>query len=251
MTRITDPQKLADKADRQLSALVEHCGIDRAAQPKLLEIGFKNGYFLEACRHRGIEATGTEINAAYYASTRQRSPELDLVLCEGQTIPLPDATYDYVVSFQVLEHVASIETVLRECLRVLKPGGLMYHVCPNYQSFYEGHYKVIWCPYFNRAAGRAYLKLLGRYKPHYETLNLVKPGPVARVAKQLGGDVVSVGKEQFLGQFNDRNIELLDVKLLQRLARGMQRLGPISHLLLRAFTVMNWHYPIRLIARKP
>jgi SAM-dependent methyltransferase len=43
-------------------------------------------------------------------------------------LPFADGTFDYVVSDQVLEHVAgNPQTAVDECWRVLKPGGLAVH----------------------------------------------------------------------------------------------------------------------------
>ena len=39
------------------------------------------------------------------------------------TVPLPDATFDLILSTQVLEHVAEPGRYLAECHRLLKPGG--------------------------------------------------------------------------------------------------------------------------------
>ena len=39
-------------------------------------------------------------------------------------------TFDFVMSFDVLEHVADFETALAECFRVLKPGGVLFFTVP-------------------------------------------------------------------------------------------------------------------------
>ncbi len=49
--------------------------------------------------------------------------DADIAILPGTPVPLPDATADLVVSFQVLEHVWDVEWYLSECRRLLKPGG--------------------------------------------------------------------------------------------------------------------------------
>lgn len=53
----------------------------------------------------------------------------------GEKIPLPDSHVDVVYSRQVLHHTQNLNQVLRECARVLKPGGIFLacreHVVDN------------------------------------------------------------------------------------------------------------------------
>jgi len=49
----------------------------------------------------------------------------DLLLPPDGRLPMPDETADIVLSSQVLEHVPNVELHLAECIRVLKPGGLL------------------------------------------------------------------------------------------------------------------------------
>lgn len=48
----------------------------------------------------------------------------------GDAIPVPDATFDWVCSNSVLEHIDAIEGVLHEVARVLKPGGVFLFTVP-------------------------------------------------------------------------------------------------------------------------
>lgn len=41
-------------------------------------------------------------------------------------LPLPDASVDVVVNFQVIEHLWDQPQFITECLRVLRPGGRSY-----------------------------------------------------------------------------------------------------------------------------
>jgi SAM-dependent methyltransferase len=49
--------------------------------------------------------------------------DVDVRITPGAPIPLPDASADGIVSFQVLEHVWDLDWYLGECRRLLKPGG--------------------------------------------------------------------------------------------------------------------------------
>lgn len=64
---------------------------------------------------------------------------LDFVLDESLQVTAPDNSFDMILSTQVLEHVEEPESYLRECLRLLRPGGKLVltthgiyadHPCP-------------------------------------------------------------------------------------------------------------------------
>ncbi len=57
----------------------------------------------------------------------------------GEAIPYPDQSFDAVLTFDVLEHVRDLSRVLNECYRILKPGGKMYLVFPQFMHPVEHH----------------------------------------------------------------------------------------------------------------
>ncbi len=68
------------------------------------------------------------------------NPWATVLLRPDGTLPVEDASFDAVLSTQVLEHVTDPATYLRECLRVLRPGGrlllsthgiMVYHPDPD------------------------------------------------------------------------------------------------------------------------
>ena len=71
------------------------------------------------------EHTAIDINADALEAARETYPELDFQLSEGGTLPFPDATFDLIASWTVLQHVRPelIDDVLADLKRVLRPDG--------------------------------------------------------------------------------------------------------------------------------
>lgn len=53
-------------------------------------------------------------------------PNVRLLEAAGENIPLPDSALDLVYARQVLHHIQDLPRLMRECARVLKPGGLFF-----------------------------------------------------------------------------------------------------------------------------
>jgi SAM-dependent methyltransferase len=243
--------QLRQKARNQLQQFLAECKITDYRNKRILEIGFKNGLFVDECQKAGLIPTGLEINKGYYETVKARFPYLDLIWYDGSTIPVSDNSFDFVVSFQVLEHAGSTEHMFDECIRILKPGGIMYHVCPNYHSFYEGHYNIIWLPFLNKTTGRLYLKLLGRFTPYFESLNLIKPSLAGQALKKYNNiTVISLGKREFVNNFNTEQIEKVNQKFLRTILGLLVRAPLLKKTALGLFVITNLYYPITVIARK-
>ena len=64
---------------------------------------------------------------------------LFFALADGMYLPFESGTFDLVLSHAVIEHVANAPLYLRECARVLAPGGCMYLSTAPYLSFAGAH----------------------------------------------------------------------------------------------------------------
>jgi SAM-dependent methyltransferase len=62
------------------------------------------------------------------------------VICEATKIPLPDSSFDTVLSTQVIEHVEDHQALVREAFRLLKPGGYFIVSGPMYWHLHEEPY---------------------------------------------------------------------------------------------------------------
>jgi SAM-dependent methyltransferase len=77
---------------------------------------------------------------------RRRSNIREIVLGDMTRAPFPDASFDVVVSVEVLEHVEEDERFVYHAQRVLKPGGVFLMTtpngdhCPNTNPDHKRHY---------------------------------------------------------------------------------------------------------------
>lgn len=80
---------------------------------------------------------GTEVTSDLYRDGRR--PSRPVVLARGEDLPFPDASLGLCTFFDVLEHVANEDAMLREVARVLRPGGLAVLSVPAYMSLWSEH----------------------------------------------------------------------------------------------------------------
>lgn len=102
---------------------------------------------------------------------RERSlGNLHFALADGMYLPFADGSFDLVLSHAVIEHVADAPLYLRECARVLSPGGRMYLSTSPYLSFAGAHLPRLKVPVpLHLLAGRrvafASFRFLARHAP--------------------------------------------------------------------------------------
>ena len=97
---------------------------------RFLDIGCSAGFILEAARNVGFEPYGVEISPIGYKFARE---ELKLNVFPGflEDAKYPDAFFDVVTIYHVIEHVPDPSAVFREIRRILKPDGLLEVWTPN------------------------------------------------------------------------------------------------------------------------
>lgn len=105
----------------------------------VLEMGFGNGGFLAFCRDRGARAVGVELDVSLVERARSDGFEAhefsDTLLAE-----MAPNQFDAVAAFDVFEHLeyASLETLLCDLHRLLRPGGVVLARFPSGDSPFSG-----------------------------------------------------------------------------------------------------------------
>ncbi|MCL4848444.1 MAG: methyltransferase domain-containing protein [Acidobacteria bacterium] len=87
----------------------------------------------------GIDLVDRFADAGTRLADELGRPNLTFAQADGQALPFVDESFDAVLSHAVIEHVADAPRYLRECRRVLKPGGWMYLSTAPYLSFAGAH----------------------------------------------------------------------------------------------------------------
>ncbi|MDD2307391.1 MAG: class I SAM-dependent methyltransferase [Prolixibacteraceae bacterium] len=62
------------------------------------------------------------------------------VICEADNIPLPDNSFDTVLSTQTIEHIGNHQGLVNEAFRLLNPGGIAIISGPSYWPLHEEPY---------------------------------------------------------------------------------------------------------------
>ena len=77
------------------------------------------------CGTRPYEPLFLERSFRYIGADLYGNPQAEIQFASGEQLPLEASSVDIVFSSQVLEHVCAVSEYLKECKRVLKPGGLL------------------------------------------------------------------------------------------------------------------------------
>jgi SAM-dependent methyltransferase len=196
-------------------------GLDftRGAQRRVLDVGCGAGDFLVIARGLGWLSYGVELDPNAVATARERGCEI-----LGSEVNELDARYeqyfDVVTLSHVIEHVRDPTQTLRDCLRLLKPGGQVWIETPNIDSVgyeaYGAHWRGLESPrhlvLFNPAALRSCLERAG-----FERVEVSPAG------QYLTGHMFMVSANMQLGRIAARDLGPLPADARARLKLALRR----------------------------
>jgi SAM-dependent methyltransferase len=93
---------------------------------RLVDLGAADGALVEVCKQRGLVVTGLDA--------------VDGIDFEKDAIPLPDASVDVVTAVSIIEHLRCANIFLSEIRRILRPGGSLLLVTPNWYYSWRDFY---------------------------------------------------------------------------------------------------------------
>lgn len=128
--RTTYPNELAKYLVRRF---------DLRPSSRFLEIGCGRGDFLRAFHENGLECSGVD----FEAKSVELSREFDVRQCNvsNEALPFSDESIDIVYHKSLIEHMYDPDNLMNETYRVLKKGGKVIILTPDWvsqmRSFYE------------------------------------------------------------------------------------------------------------------
>ncbi|MEF7616692.1 class I SAM-dependent methyltransferase [Aquincola sp. MAHUQ-54] len=125
-----------DAADGEVRLLPAQAG------GRLLDVGCGSGEWLATMRRHGWQVAGVEFDDTAAALARSRGLAVATGTLEQQRFA--PASFDAITLNHVIEHVPDPAATLRECARLLRPGGRLVLFTPNAASLGHAWFGACW-----------------------------------------------------------------------------------------------------------
>jgi SAM-dependent methyltransferase len=159
----------------------------------ILDIACGAGYgasFLAGMKHHVV---GGDINpkTIEYANSRYSHQEnLTFKVMDALQVDYPNSTFDYITSFETIEHISDVDKYLIELKRLLKPNGLIFVSTPQNSL---GHIPLTF--HHEYEYGRHDLR--GAIEKHFSIVNFfgIKQGCIFFKDDEVGNNSFVIGKK--------------------------------------------------------
>lgn len=160
---------------------------------RVLDIGCGTGGLYPHIASRG----GRYVGGDYHPHVLQlafASAGPRLVRCSGLELPFPDAGFDLITAFDIIEHLTGGTEwqfqFLRELRRVLAPAGLLLLTTPNFWYPYDAHSDLHFPQFLPRLLRDRYIAwrnpdFIQEHKS-FANIRLMRPGVLRRALRRAG-----------------------------------------------------------------
>jgi SAM-dependent methyltransferase len=116
----------------------------------VLDVGCGAGVEVVRFAQAGARVTGVDASPRAIAlateNVRQHGARARLEVADAETLPYPDASFDFVYAHGVVQYAADDRKVISECYRVLRTGGLALVQVYNRRSWLQALSRVMKVP---------------------------------------------------------------------------------------------------------
>lgn len=143
-----DPKSLKQKGENRAKELIKLIKEDIKKFRTFLELGCYDGMVCDSLNNRNFHAVGIDISTEGF-DKRALKNKTKLLEMDARDLKFKDESFDFVFSYDSLEHFSDPDTVLKEAIRVVKTNGYIYFSFgPLYLSPWGAHaFHLISVPY--------------------------------------------------------------------------------------------------------
>lgn len=101
----------------------------------MLEVGCGRAEFLRGFARCGLQVCGTDLST----NAQSFAPEIPITQADlaQSPLPYPDNAFDVVFSKSFVEHLQEPQAYFHEAFRVIKPGGIIITMVPDWESCFK------------------------------------------------------------------------------------------------------------------
>jgi len=109
-------------------------GIPENKKLKVLDLGCGNGYFTikALVKNKNFQVTGSDISKGMIAVSKKHFPEASYCINDAMQLPFKDASFDFIISRELIEHLPDPVKCFEEVNRVLKKDGFVAVSTPSF-----------------------------------------------------------------------------------------------------------------------
>jgi SAM-dependent methyltransferase len=113
------------------------------AKGRCLDIGCGRGYGFTYLQPACTDCTGLDVSESFLKEAAAQYPGVAFVHQNAERLPFPDAAFETITSFEVIEHIEDDRAFLRELVRVAAPGATVAVSTPHRMTASGGREKPL------------------------------------------------------------------------------------------------------------